>query len=143
MRRAFSITALVVTLASPSWAQQTTASDPQAQETRAKVADKKFWLVAAALNGAMIMDTKSTFDVDRRCANCVETNPYAAPFVNRGPAVTFTAAETFDMGVMFIAFKMKGSERPQVRNVWWVMPVALTAGHVAAYRHNLKVGQVK
>jgi hypothetical protein len=103
------------------------------------VADRKFWFTAATLNIAMVADTKSTFDALHRCSRCYEADPYAAPFVNRGPKTAFTAGEAFDVGVMWIAFKMKGSDRPLFRKTWWVVPVALTAGHALATRHNMTI----
>jgi len=115
------------------------ASDPE--RPAARVTDTKFWLTAAALNAAMIADTKSTFDVMRRCAICYEKNPYAAPFVARGPIVTYAAGEAFDVGVMVVAAKMKGSDNRVYRRTWWVVPIALTTGHVLAYRHNLGVAR--
>jgi len=115
------------------------ASDPEHPAKR--VIDMKFWLTAAALNSAMIADTKSTFDVIHRCDICYEKNPYAAPFVARGPALTYAAGEAFDIGVMVVAAKMKGSDNKVYRRTWWVMPIALTTGHLLAYRHNLGVAR--
>ena len=115
------------------------ASDPDRPAKR--VTDTKFWLTAAALNVAMIADTKSTFDVINRCEFCYEKNPYAAPFVARGPAVTYAAREAFDIGVMVVAARMKGSENKFYRRTWWIVPIALTTGHVMAYRHNLGVAR--
>jgi hypothetical protein len=115
------------------------ASDPE--HPAKKVTDTKFWLTAAALNVAMIADTKSTFDVIRRCDICYEKNPYAAPFVARGPALTYAAGEALDVGVMVVAAKMKGSQNKFYRRTWWVIPIAMTTGHVIAYRHNLGVGK--
>ena len=115
------------------------ASDPERPAKR--VTDTKFWLTAATLNAAMIADTKSTFDVMRRCEICYEKNPYAAPFVARGPIVTYAAGEAFDISVMVVAAKMKGSDNKVYRRTWWVVPIALTTGHVLAYRHNLGVAR--
>ena len=114
------------------------ASDPASDADRPakRVTDTKFWLTAA-----MIADTKSTFDVINRCDICYEKNPYAAPFVSRGPAVTYAAGEAFDIGVMVVAARMKGSENKFYRRTWWVVPIALTTGHVIAYRHNLGVAR--
>ncbi|HUL71746.1 MAG TPA: hypothetical protein VLT86_01510 [Vicinamibacterales bacterium] len=112
-------------------------SQAQEREPSGRVADTKFWLTGAALNVSMIVDTKSTFDVLRRCDRCFEANPYAAPFIARGPAVAFTAGEAFDVGVMVIAAKMKGARRPFYRRTWWILPVAIAAGHVMATRHNM------
>ena len=119
-----------------------TASFAQSVETQAKrTTDKKFWLVAAGLNTAMLLDTKSTFDVSRRCPDCIEANPFVAPFVNRGPKTTYVAGLVFDAGVMTVAAKMKGSEHAWARHTWWVMPAALATGHLIAYRHNINLAR--
>jgi hypothetical protein len=114
-------------------------SDEVHRPPAGKVADKTFWLVGAALNTAMLLDTKSTFDVARRCPECYEANPVVAPFVNQGPTVAFTAGEVFDIGVMAVSAKMKGSTKPWVRHIWWVAPVAIATGHAMAYRHNVNL----
>jgi hypothetical protein len=106
-----------------------------------KVADKKFWLTAAALNAAMIVDTKTTFAVMQRCTRCYEADPYARPFIERGQGVAYTAGEAFDITVMVVAAKMKGSDRPGFRRTWWIVPIALTAGHVLAARHNAQLAR--
>jgi len=102
-----------------------------------KVADKKFWLLGAGLNSAMLLDTKSTFDVSHACSHCYEANPFVAPFVRRGPVPTYIAGELFDAGVMTISARMRGSERRWMRRTWWVIPAALIAGHSIAYHHNV------
>jgi len=108
-------------------------------EPRRKLADKKFWLLGGALNSAMLLDTKSTFDVTKTCSDCYEANPFVRPFVRRGPATTYIAGEIFDAGVMTIAARMRGAGRPWMRRTWWVIPVALITGHAIAYRHNVNL----
>ena len=106
-------------------------------DSRDKVRDWKYWGLAAGLNGAMLVDTKSTFDVLRDCRQaCREANPVVAPFVRRGPAVAYAAGMLFDAGVMTVAAKMRASRRGWVRRTWWVAPAALTIGHSIAARHN-------
>ena len=115
---------------------ETIRSDAQ-PDSRARVRDWKYWGLAAGLNGAMLVDTKSTFDVLRDCPQaCREANPVVAPFVRRGPAVTYAAGVLFDAGVMTVAAKMRGSSRGWVRRTWWVAPTALIVGHSIAARHN-------
>lgn len=127
--RFLAVLLLVLSTATAAVAQERVAGS-------ARVADRKFWVVAAALNAAMVLDTKSTFDVVSVCQTCREANPFVAPFVRRGPAVTFAAGEVFDAGVMSIAAKMKASDRAWVRRTWWVVPAALGVGHTIALRHN-------
>ena len=123
----------------PTTTSRVAPTDQTSSEPAPKVTDHTFWLVGAALNTAMILDMKSTFDVERRCAMCYEANPVAAPFINQGPRVAFVAAELFDIALMSAAAKMKGSDRAWVRHIWWVAPVAVAAGHTVAYRHNVNL----
>jgi len=157
--------ALIAMLASPAWAQDVPAA-PQTPETQSgsdvatlrthedvlvsekfeptetrKISDKKFWAVSAALNTSMLLDTWSTFDVMGRCPTCREANPYVAPFVKRGPGVTFAAGQAFDIGIMALTARMKASKKPQIRKIWWLVPVALTTGHVWAFQHNFRLAR--
>ena len=142
----FSFVVITTLVANPSWAQQPVNQDGVTVESRSnpeekKTLDKKFWTVAIALNVSMAMDTKSTFDVFERCNKCYEANPYARPFVNRGPVVAFTAGQAFDIGLMYTSALMKGSKHPAFRKIWWVIPVSMTVGHLAAYQHNIHVAR--
>ncbi len=151
MRRGLSVVAIVLILSGTSWAQDLTVpvvAPPKATFTTSaqdvdraarNVADKKFVFVVGAMNAAMIADTKSTFDVKQRCTQCYEANPYARPFIDRGQAVAFTAGEAFDITVMAVAYKMKASDRPALKKTWWVIPIALTTGHLIAMQHNMRL----
>lgn len=153
MRRRLGALVLMLTVAAPAFAQDAGVdsppvalrlptdqafgeSRPARRQDADAVRDKKFWAVAIALNTAMVIDTRSTFTVLARCATCQERNPLVAPFVNRGPGLTYTAGEFFDAGVMTIAAKMKGSRRAWARRTWWVLPASLIVGHGIAARHN-------
>ncbi len=127
MRKLCSVVLLVLATSTASYAQDRGAE---------KVADAKFWIVAGALNTAMVLDTRSTFDVAKRCTDCYEANPIVAPFVRQGAPTTFVAGEAFDVAVMSVAARMKASDRSWVRRTWWVAPAALIVGHSIAYRHN-------
>ena len=89
----------------------------------------------------MLIDTWTTFNVVKHCAHCREDNPYAEPFVKRGPVVATVAGQLFDVGVLAVAAKMKGSRNPRLRQIWWLVPVALTTGHVWAAHHNWQLAQ--
>jgi len=108
----------------------------EARAPKKKVTDAKFWVVAGALNMGMVLDTQSTFAVSKRCPDCYEADPFVAGVVAKGAPATFIAGEAFDIALMTVAAKMKGSETAWVRHTWWVMPVALTVGHAIAFRHN-------
>jgi len=113
-----------------------TAAHAQEFRTSERVADKKFWLTACALTTTMLLDTRSTFAVSKRCPDCYEANPVVAPFVRQGATTTYAAGLAFDAGVMTVAYKMKGSENRWARRTWWAVPAALIVGHSIAYRHN-------
>ena len=130
--------AILLVVSGTCAAQERDRSEPDRSE---RVADKKFWLTAAALNVSMVLDTKSTFDVVSRCARCFEANPFAAPFIARGPVVAYAAGEAFDAGVMLLAAEMKGAKRPLFRRTWWLVPLALSAGHMVALQHNVNVAR--
>jgi len=149
MRKLFGAVLLVLAAASVSQAQtreddqlpppiRTPVSVPHGdtEAPKKKVTDAKFWVVAAALNTAMVLDTQSTFAVSKRCPDCYEADPFVAGVVAKGAPATFVAGEAFDIALMTVAAKMKGSDTPWVRHTWWVMPVALTVGHAIAFRHN-------
>ena len=109
---------------------------------RVDATDRKLTVVAAGLYGAMLIDTKSTFESRAWCPRCVEGNPFVAPFVEAGPATTYSAGLAFDTGVIYLAAKMRNASNPAVRRIWFVLPVALTAGHVIAARHNYGLRRV-
>jgi hypothetical protein len=144
VRRLLAVVLLVVSAATAVRAQEhvttsegvTASLAPSPEGSASRILDRKFWVVAAGLNAAMVLDTKSTFDVARACQTCREANPLVAPFLRRGPIVTLAAGEAFDAGVMAIAAKMKASDRTWVRRTWWVVPAALGVGHTIAQRHN-------
>jgi len=119
--------------------QPAPALDARRKPARPRTTDKKFWVVAAALNTAMILDTKSTFDVGYGCPTCYERNPVVRPFLPLGPGPVFAMGVAFDAGVMTVAAKMKGSSKPALRRTWWIVPVALAAGHFVAWRHNVRL----
>ena len=85
-------------------------SDPERPAKR--VIDTKFWLTAAALNAAMIADTKSTFDVVNRCDICYEKNPYAAPFVAHGPALTYAAGMAINWSAILTCASIRSKGSP-------------------------------
>jgi hypothetical protein len=138
---------LAIATSTASFAQQPAALGPASAimtdeaAPAKKVTDRKFWILGAALNTAMLLDTKSTFDVSKRCADCYEANPVVAPFVAQGQATTYIAGEAFDAGVMALAARMKASDRAWARRTWWVIPVALITGHTIAYRHNVNLAR--
>lgn len=116
---------------------QMSGADGSARER--KVVDKRFAGLGAALFGTMTLDTYSTFKSNAWCPSCREGNPYAAPFVNRGPAVTYSAGLLFDTGVLGMSAAMRRSANPAIRKIWWAPAVALIVGHGVAIQNNFSL----
>ena len=104
---------------------------------RRKIADKRLAGLGVALFGAMTLDTYTTFKSTAWCPSCREGNPYAAPFVNRGPAVTYSTGLLFDTGVLGLSAAMRKSWNPAIRKIWWAPAMALVVGHGLASVNNL------
>lgn len=102
------------------------------------VADNKFWAVNSALIGATIYDVESTYFTLDRCKTCYELNPVMRPFVEAGRPSLYAVQGLIDAGVIFASYKMKKQDS-KFRKVWWVMPVAVTAGHLVAGTVNMKI----
>ncbi len=143
----FTTVLMLCLMSAQVWAQDPTddavtgAIVPAATKAEGKTMDKKFWLLAAGLNTSMLLDTKNTFEVMDRCPRCEESNPYARPFIERGPKLTYPAAFAFDAGVMYLATKMRTAKNPAIRRIWWLVPAVLTVGHTHAYFSNLNTGK--
>jgi hypothetical protein len=120
--------------------------DDLPRQSRAKldsrhIVDWKFMSLGAGLGAAMATDTYSTYRSKAWCPSCVEANPYAAPFINRGPGIAYTAGALFDVGVMSLSAAMRASDNRMVRKVWWAPPVIMIVGHAIAARHNFALQQ--
>ena len=127
-------TRLPEALPSVSFVVDVTATLP-----KPKAVDRKFTVLGAALVAAMATDTYSTFKSVDWCPRCHEANPYVAPFVKRGPSVTYPAGLGFDAGVLVLSAAMRKSDNIALRRVWWLPAAALIAGHSMAIRNNFNL----
>lgn len=135
---------LLITFSLFFLASSTLAQEPEdpTSPKKGKSFDWKMVVLDGSLRGAAILDTKSTYDTKWRCVGgCVESNPYAAWFINKGPHVAYPAAMVFDTGVTVLAVQMRKSSHPVIRRIWFVPHVALIAGHLMAARGNYKIPQ--
>lgn len=107
-----------------------------------KIVDKKFLALGLVLGSAMTFDTYSTFQSLSWCPTCREANPYAEPFVNRGPVAAYSMGVAFDVSVMGAAAAMRKSANPALRKIWWAPAALLIVGHGLAARHNYELQQV-
>src|SRR3989344_4360324 len=106
----------------------------QAQE----VSDKKFWIINSILIGATVYDIESTYLALGRCETCYEFNPIMRPFVEAGKPQLYAVQGLIDAGVIYASYKMKKQDS-KFKKVWWVLPVAVTASHLAAGTNNIRI----
>lgn len=103
----------------------------------ANASDWKLAALDVSVRALALADVKSTYDTRTRClGGCVESNPYAAWFINQGPRVAYPATMAFDTGVSYLAYLMRKSSHPVIRRIWFVPQLALIAGHAVAIRQN-------
>ena len=107
-----------------------------------RVIDKTWLALGFTLGSAMSVDTYSTFRSLSWCPACREDNPYAAPFVNRGPVVAYSLGIAFDVSVMGAAAALRKAANPALRKIWWAPAALLIVGHSLAARHNYDLQRV-
>jgi hypothetical protein len=107
-----------------------------------RVVDRKFVFLGVGLVSAMSFDLYSTYRADARCPRCREDDPFAAPFISRGPGAAVAAGALFDAGVLGLTAAMRHSSNPALRHIWWLPSAAVITGHALAIRHNLGVRQM-
>jgi hypothetical protein len=108
------------------------AEDQQKEEVVVKTPSKVtrvFKFATVTLIGSMVFDLDSTFRV---MGPCVEGDPFARPFVNRGAKVAYPAALAFDGFVMWLVDRMNRSWNPAIRKIRYVIPGSLIVGHINA-----------
>lgn len=102
------------------------------------VADKKFWIINSVLIGATVYDIESTYLALDRCETCYELNPIMRPFVEAGKPQLYAVQGLIDAGVIYVSYKMKKQDS-KLKKMWWLLPVAVTAGHLVAGTNNMRM----
>lgn len=109
------------------------ATNAAAQQTDHRTFTKGFIALAIAEHTAATVDTTSTL---YGIPYWEERNPLTRPFVTRGPAVAYTAQETFHLSVTVLCGRMRASDHKSVRVLAWAIPIGLTSAHAIAAAHN-------
>ncbi len=106
-----------------------------------KISDKVFWGFYAGMHVSMLLDGKSTFDVQKRCPppKCYEANKFARPFIDRGPVVSYVAGTIIEGGAMWLAYKMKESDNKFLQRVWLIIPVMISQVHLLCFSGNIAI----
>lgn len=99
--------------------------------------DRPFILVSGALIASTIFDAETTY-AGYKDPNVHEANPIARPFVEAGRPALYAFEFASDAAILYVAYRMKKSDSPALRKGWWIIPVVVTVGHVAAGGANLR-----
>ena len=98
-------------------------------------ANRRSWYVlAAASHGASALDAWTTNRALR--AGSVELNPVLKPFA--GSAGLYPVMQMGPSVADFIGLRMRRSNRPLVRKLWWVPQVASTAASLSCAASNVR-----
>jgi hypothetical protein len=90
--------------------------------TTLNAADKTFWALAAGAQAATVFDAETTVRTLRRCATCVEGNPFMKPFVGTRPGAYFAGTALTTAG-FYEPYKMR-----QRGSRWWWAPIVAQIG---------------
>lgn len=120
------------------FAQEVTEGvDLNSTSEKTRTIDKKFVIVSIALFSSAVYDTETTF----ACVNsgrCREANPVAAPFINSGRPATYGFLAGTSSGMLYFGYRLKKSDNPALRKVWWLPPVMSIVAHGATGSLNLR-----
>jgi hypothetical protein len=110
----------------------------QESAVRTKVVDTKFLLTAGVLAGSSAFDIETTFGALKH-ANAREGNPIMKPLVERGRPATYSFVGVMDAGSVYFSYRMKKSNSPGLRKLWWIGPVTASAAHCFVGGLNLRI----
>src|SRR3989338_7172205 len=102
------------------------------------IADKKFLIINSVMVGTTVYDIESTYLVLDRCQTCYELNPIMRPFVEAGRPQLYAIQGLIDAGVIYTSYQMKKLDG-KFKKIWWILPVAVTAGHIVAGTGNMRI----
>ncbi len=106
----------------------------------AKVLDKKFFAVSAALAISSIYDVESTkLSINSGLGR--ESNPIMAPFINSGRPAAYVYLAGLNSGSLYFAYRLKKHKDPHIRRLWWIVPVCEIVSHVFAGSSNLRLAR--
>jgi hypothetical protein len=132
---------LFILFAAPAWAQEREAKEETGvTQVRAKKFDLKMKILDGTLRGSALWDLKTTYATKGYCVGgCKENTPYGGWFIEKGPIVATVAVMTFDTGVTALAMKMRRSDNPFIRHMWFAPHIGLIIGHSLAAHANSRI----
>jgi len=118
------------------WSREET-DQSEKQKPADRGLDKKFWSLAAGLTAATTYDIETTY----ACINtgkCRESNPLMRPFIEAGRPASYGFAMGINTGIMYAAHRLRNSNNPSVKKLWWLIPVVAIGLHGTAGSLNLR-----
>lgn len=110
----------------------------QDDAVRTKVVDTRFLINSGVLAGSSVFDVETTFRALKN-PNAREGNPIMKPLVERGRPATYSFVGVMDAGSIYFSYRMKKSNSPGLRKLWWIGPVTASAAHCFVGGLNLRI----
>ena len=120
------------------WSQKETDKSKKQKLANRKVLDKKFWSLAAGLAAATIYDIETTYAGLNRCKTCRESNPVMRHVVEAGRPTLYGVAMGINTGIMYVAHRLRNSNNPSSKKLWWLPPVIAIGVHGTVGSLNLR-----
>ena len=109
----------------------------QEDAVQTKVVDTRFLINSSFLVGSSAFDVETTFAALKN-PHVREGNPIMKPFVNLGRPATYSFVGGMDAGSIYFSYRMKKSDKPGLRKLWWIGPVSASVAHCFVGGLNLR-----
>lgn len=114
------------------------AVNAQTNAVQARVVDTRFLINSGVLAGSSTFDIETTFRALKN-PNAREENPIMKPLVELGRPATYSFVGVMDAGSIYFSYRMKKSNSPGLRKLWWIGPVTGSAAHCFVGGLNLRI----
>ena len=113
------------------------SASAQEIERNDKIVDAKFILVSSSLVASTVFDVETTF-ANLKKPGVYEGNPPMRSVVNAGRPATYAFAGGVNTGIIYVSYRIKKSKNPNIRKLWWLIPVISTVSHTFAGGFNFR-----
>jgi hypothetical protein len=103
-----------------------------------RVVDTRFLINSGVLAGSSAFDVETTFRALKN-PNAREGNPIMKPLVELGRPATYSFVGAMDAGSIYFSYRMKKSNSPGLRKLWWIGPVTASTAHCLVGGLNLRI----
>ena len=106
-------------------------------DVQPRVDDRGLFIASGVLAASTAFDVETTFRALKN-PDAREGNPIMRPFVRMGRPATYSFVGAIDAGSIYFSYRMKKSESPGLRKLWWIGPVTASAAHCLVGALNLR-----